>query len=113
MDKDHPPAYLSKFHKKDFKPRREITNDLFGEESTDTGDDEWLSIDPKAPQYIEQIKIKNIETFLRKYVDLHLVESNQNQLQNIVRSIENINSKYHVYSMIVTDGRGSTEIINP
>jgi hypothetical protein len=111
LEQEHPPVFLSKFKKEDFKPRHEITKGMFGEESTDTGDDEFLSVGGEAPDPVEQVEIKGIMPFLKSHVNLREMESGG--LTGILAKLEKINSVYHCYSVIATDGRGHTEVIDP
>lgn len=118
-DRDHPPVYLSKFKGSDFRPRHEVTREFFGDESTDTGDDEFISTSPEAPRHLEQREIGDTMAFLRSHADVRLIEPrsdgtpNFGAMADVVHSVEGVNRMVHGYSMIVTDGRGHTEVEGP
>lgn len=116
---EHPRVYLSKFKGSDFRPRHEVTREFFGDESTDTGDDEFISTSPEAPKHLEQSEVRDAMAFLRSHADVRMIEPrgdgspDHGALADVVRSVEGLNRMVHAYSMIITDGRGHTEVEGP
>ena len=83
----HPPIYISEFDKKQFTARKNITRRMWGKKSTDTGDDEYISMKSQKPENID--KIENIQEFIKKHMNVKFVDSTKD-FKDIVEKFKGI-----------------------
>jgi len=83
----YPPIYISEFDKKEFTARKNITKKIWGEKTTDTGDDEYISMKEQKPENID--KIENIQEFIKKHMNVKFVDSTKD-FRDIVEKFKGI-----------------------
>jgi hypothetical protein len=117
---NHPSAYLSVFRKSDFRRRQDVTREFFGDMSTDLSDidDELVATGDRKVAPIRQQAIKDPMSFIRQYANIQTIDPrsdgivDQPKMEALEKKVSSlINSEYN-YSMIYSNGRGNTEIVD-
>lgn len=116
----HPSAYLSVFRRSDFRRRQDVTREFFGDMSTDVSDmdDELLATGETKVKPIRQQAIKDPISFIRQYANIKTIEPrpdgivDQPKMEELEKKISSLISNEYNYSIIYSNGRGNTEIID-